>query len=65
MQIFYNGYHGDTSATFLVGEVDTIGQKLVDVTIQCRAAAIAKCGPGVHFMEIGRIIQLVRFLCSI
>ena len=56
-QIYYNGYHGDTSATFLVGDVDAAGNKLVELTRQCRDAAIAVCGPGVPFNKIGKVIQ--------
>ena len=34
-QVFYNGYHGDCSKTFLVGDVDDRGLQLVNVTEEC------------------------------
>uniref|UniRef100_A0A8C6YLI0 Methionyl aminopeptidase type 1D, mitochondrial n=1 Tax=Nothoprocta perdicaria TaxID=30464 RepID=A0A8C6YLI0_NOTPE len=55
--VYYNGYHGDTSETFLVGNVDQSGQKLVEVARNCRDAAIAACGPGAAFAVIGNTIS--------
>lgn len=59
-----NGYHGDTSATFMVGDVDSQGRKLVEHTKECLDKAINICGPGVPFNEIGRVIRyiLLRFV---
>ncbi|XP_068804711.1 methionine aminopeptidase 1D, mitochondrial isoform X3 [Struthio camelus] len=57
--VYYNGYHGDTSETFLVGNVDKSGQKLVAVARKCRDEAIAACGPGAAFAVIGNTISLV------
>ncbi|KAG2224335.1 hypothetical protein INT45_006735, partial [Circinella minor] len=54
--VYLNGYHGDTSATFLVGNVDSRGQELVKYTKECLQKAIAICGPGVPFSEIGEVI---------
>ncbi|KAH6912461.1 methionyl aminopeptidase [Coprinopsis sp. MPI-PUGE-AT-0042] len=48
---------GDTSQTFLVGNVDEQGRELVDVTNQCLQAAIAACGPGQLFRNIGKAIH--------
>ncbi|NXE46541.1 MAP12 aminopeptidase, partial [Casuarius casuarius] len=55
--VYYNGYHGDTSETFLVGNVDKSGQKLVEVARKCRDEAIAACGPGAAFAVIGNTIR--------
>ncbi|KFV84851.1 hypothetical protein N308_13178, partial [Struthio camelus australis] len=55
--VYYNGYHGDTSETFLVGNVDKSGQKLVAVARKCRDEAIAACGPGAAFAVIGNTIR--------
>ena len=52
-----DGVHGDTNATFLVGEVDDESRRLVDVTRECLERAIAVVAPGVPFNEIGRAIQ--------
>ncbi|XP_009572137.1 PREDICTED: methionine aminopeptidase 1D, mitochondrial, partial [Fulmarus glacialis] len=54
--VYYNGYHGDTSETFLVGNVDKSGQKLVEVARKCRDEAIAACRPGAPFSVIGNTI---------
>ncbi|KAI9264205.1 methionine aminopeptidase, merops subfamily M24 [Phascolomyces articulosus] len=54
--VYLNGYHGDTSATFLVGNVDSRGKELVKYTEECLENAIAICGPDVPFSEIGDVI---------
>eukprot|EP00075_Anas_platyrhynchos_P028408 XP_027317661.1 methionine aminopeptidase 1D, mitochondrial isoform X3 [Anas platyrhynchos] len=56
--VYYNGYHGDTSETFLVGNVDKSGQKLVEVARKCRDEAIAACRPGAPFSVIGNTISV-------
>jgi len=55
--LFLNGYHGDTSQTFLVGEVDEQGKKLVQITNEALERAITACGPGRPFKEIGKAIH--------
>ncbi|KDR84405.1 hypothetical protein GALMADRAFT_711713 [Galerina marginata CBS 339.88] len=55
--LYLNGYHGDTSQTFLVGEVDDQGKELVEVTNAALERGIAVCGPGRHFKGIGRAIH--------
>uniref|UniRef100_A0A8D0H5R8 Methionine aminopeptidase n=1 Tax=Sphenodon punctatus TaxID=8508 RepID=A0A8D0H5R8_SPHPU len=55
--VYYNGYHGDTAETFLVGNVDKSGQKLVEVARKCRDEAIAACRPGAPFSVIGNTIS--------
>ncbi|CAO3673601.1 unnamed protein product [Rhizopus microsporus] len=56
--VYLNGYHGDTSATFLVGkDVDEQGKALVECTRECLDMAIKACGPKVPYKEIGRIIS--------
>lgn len=52
-----NGYHGDCSKTFLVGEVDEIGRHLVEKTEESLHHGISVCGPRVEFKEIGAIIE--------
>ncbi|KAG8977646.1 hypothetical protein FRC05_000902 [Tulasnella sp. 425] len=54
--VYKDGWHGDTSKTFLVGNVDEQGQELVQATEEALAAGIRVCGPGVPFREIGRTI---------
>ncbi|KAF7248386.1 Methionine aminopeptidase 1D, mitochondrial, partial [Varanus komodoensis] len=55
--VYFNGYHGDTSETMLVGNVDESGQKLVEVARKCRDEAIAACRPGTPFSVIGNTIS--------
>lgn len=55
--VYLNGYHGDTSATYFVGEVDEEARNLVKVTKECLDKAISMCAPGVKFNKIGKTIQ--------
>ena len=51
------GYHGDTSRMFYVGEVSIKGKKLVDTTYQSMMNAIKILKPGVKLGDIGYEIQ--------
>lgn len=55
--VYLNGYHGDTSATFLCGDVDEEAKTLVQVTKDCLDRAISICAPGVQYNRIGKTIQ--------
>jgi len=55
--VFLDGYHGDCSETYCVGEVDEAGKKLVKVTYDAWQAAIKICKPGVQYCEIGGVID--------
>ncbi|CAA0840944.1 Methionine aminopeptidase 1D-chloroplastic/mitochondrial [Striga hermonthica] len=55
--VYLNGYHGDTSATYFVGEVDEEAKNLVKVTKECLDKAISICAPGVEYKRIGKEIQ--------
>ncbi|EDV32347.1 uncharacterized protein Dana_GF15789 [Drosophila ananassae] len=55
--VFLNGYHGDCSKTFLVGDVDEKGRYLVDATKSCLDQSIELCGPDVEFQKIGQFIE--------
>lgn len=52
-----DGYHGDTSRTFMVGEVKPEVRKLVEVTEECLKLGIAEVAPGKRFGDIGAAIQ--------
>ena len=56
--IYLDGVHGDTNATFLVGEVDEASRKLVEVTRECLEHGIAAVKPGGKVRDIGKAIQL-------
>ncbi|KAI0731861.1 methionine aminopeptidase [Fomitopsis betulina] len=55
--VYKDGFHGDTSRTFLVGNVDEQGRELVKVTEDALAAAIAVCAPGRPLKLIGKTIH--------
>lgn len=55
--MYYNGYHGDCSKTFLIGKVDPLGQHLVKVTEECLYKGIEVCGPNVPYSEIGNAVE--------
>jgi len=54
---FIEGVHGDTNATFVVGEVDDASRDLVRITRQAMHAGIATVRPGSRINEIGRAIE--------
>ncbi|EFJ15865.1 hypothetical protein SELMODRAFT_117647, partial [Selaginella moellendorffii] len=55
--VYRSGFHGDTSKTFLCGNVDDELKQLVDVTRECLTMAISICGPGVDYRLIGETIN--------
>lgn len=57
VSVFCDGYHGDTSDTFAVGEIDSEAAKLIRVTKECLELGIEVCVPGQHFNVIGDVIE--------
>jgi methionyl aminopeptidase len=55
--VYLDGMHGDCSATYLVGEVDAEGRRLVQVARECLAKGIAAVTPGRPISDIGRVIE--------
>ena len=55
--LYREGVHGDTSATFLVGDVDPESVRLVEVTIESLNLAIAAVRPGGPVRDIGQAIE--------
>ncbi|MCB9748702.1 MAG: type I methionyl aminopeptidase [Myxococcales bacterium] len=53
----FQGFHGDTSATFLIGPVDARARALVDATRRCLAAGIAEVRAGARLGDIGAAIE--------
>jgi methionyl aminopeptidase len=51
------GYHGDTSRTFLVGQVSATARKLVAATQESMMRGIAEIKPGARIGDIGAAIQ--------
>lgn len=55
--VFFKGFHGDCSKTFLIGNVDTRGRYLVESTQECLNTAISICKPNIPFNMIGKVIS--------
>ena len=55
--VIKDGYHGDTSKMFIVGETQPFNKRLVQITQECLYKAIEQVRPGVRLSDIGRIIQ--------
>lgn len=56
---YIEGVHGDTSATFLVGDVDEVSATLVATAREAMHAGIATVRPGSRIRDIGRAIESV------
>ena len=54
---YIGGVHGDTNATFFVGDVDEASRQLVRVTEECTWHGIEAVVPGRQLSEIGRAIE--------
>jgi len=54
--VIKDGFHGDTSKMFLVGEVPPHAEKLVKITQECLYKAIDIVRPGTTLGDIGNII---------
>ena len=55
--VIKDGYHGDTSRMFFVGEPSVAARRLCEVTYECMWAGIAQVRPGAHLGNIGHAIQ--------
>lgn len=55
--VIYEGYHGDTSKMYFVGERTSHSERLVKVTQECLYKGIALVKPGAHLGDIGHVIQ--------
>eukprot|EP01127_Copromyxa_protea_P006957 TRINITY_DN16890_c0_g1_i1.p1 TRINITY_DN16890_c0_g1~~TRINITY_DN16890_c0_g1_i1.p1 ORF type:complete len:373 (+),score=81.64 TRINITY_DN16890_c0_g1_i1:66-1121(+) len=55
--VFKDGFHADLNETFLVGNVDAAGKKLVKTAYECLELAIKECRPGVLYRDLGKVIQ--------
>ena len=54
---YVGGVHGDTNATFLVGDVDPASRQLVKVTEECLWLGIEAVRPGRPISDVGRAIE--------
>lgn len=58
--LFHKGYHGDLNATYAVGERAQKNEalvRLIRTARECLDKAIAICGPGMPYAEIGHVIK--------
>jgi methionyl aminopeptidase len=55
--VIKDGYHGDTSRMFCVGEVSIQAKRLCEITYECMWLGIAKVKPGATLGDIGYAIQ--------
>jgi methionyl aminopeptidase len=55
--VIKDGYHGDTSRMFYVGDVTPQARRLCKITYECLWLGIEKVRPGAHLGDIGAVIQ--------
>lgn len=55
--VIKDGYHGDTSKMFFIGEASIKAKRLVKITQECLYLGIETVKPGGHFGDIGYAIQ--------
>ena len=55
--VIKDGYHGDTSKMFCVGQVSPMARRLVQVSHECMCVGIEMVRPGVRLGDIGYAIQ--------
>ena len=53
-----DGWHGDSSRMYIVGEASIKARRLVEVTYECLMLGIAQAKPGNHLGDIGHAIQV-------
>ncbi len=54
---YIEGVHGDTNATFYVGDVDPVSRRLTEVTEECMWHGIEAVVPGRPLSDIGKAIE--------
>jgi len=64
---YVGGCHGDLNETFMVGNVDEEGRKLVKCAFECLQSALAACKPGTLYRDLGAKINKVAksYNCSV
>lgn len=55
--VIKDGYHGDTSKMFFVGEASVAAKRLVKITQECMYKGIELVKPGARLGDIGAVIQ--------
>ncbi|MBL8526780.1 MAG: type I methionyl aminopeptidase [Burkholderiales bacterium] len=55
--VIKDGYHGDTSRMYYVGQPSIQARRLSEITYECMWKGIAAVRPGAHLGDIGYVIQ--------
>jgi methionyl aminopeptidase len=55
--LIFDGWHGDSSRMFIVGEAKRAAERLIDVTYECLMRGISAVAPGGHLGDVGHAIQ--------
>jgi len=55
--VIKDGWYGDTSKMYTVGDVATHAQRLIDISQECLYKAIDMVRPGIRLGDIGHVIQ--------
>lgn len=55
--VIKDGYHGDTSKMFFVGEPSVLARRVCDISHECMKIGIEMVKPGLHLGDIGHAIQ--------
>ena len=55
--VIADGFYGDTSRTFIVGDASILARRLTQITYECMWLGIAAVRPGAHLGDIGAVIQ--------
>jgi methionyl aminopeptidase len=59
VSVFKDGFHADLNETFLVGNVDADGVRLVKTAFECLQKAMTLVKPGTMYRELGKHISAV------
>jgi len=55
--VIKNGYHGDTSRMFQVGNTSVLAQRVSRISHECMRIGIEMVRPGIHLGDVGHAIQ--------
>jgi methionyl aminopeptidase len=57
VSVIFDGFHGDSSRTFMIGEVDPLVKNLVNRTEKAMYRGIEAVKPGKYLYEVGKSIE--------
>jgi len=57
--VYYNGFHGDSATTVMVGVTDPDVIRLVETTKRALEAALAVAKPGVHLSDVSHTVESI------